>query len=105
MRSGRHCKNVLKRRKSKAGVRAGQGSSGKAGEVNVAAPVISGAVRSKAGSAYQVLEVAKKEYWFVRERAFNELEELYEVESGSALSGKINAVLADPPHSSRSARG
>lgn len=47
--------------KSKADVRVGQDSSAKVVDVTDAAPADSGALRWEAGSAFQVVEVAKKE--------------------------------------------
>lgn len=54
------------------------------------------AQRSEAGSTNQMLKVAKREYCFFRDAAFDELEEFRELDKGCALSRKVSVVIADP---------
>lgn len=49
-------------------------------------------------------KVAKKDYCLVWDTAFNEVENLYELAMGCALSKKMSVVLADPSYRTCSAR-
>lgn len=65
----------------------------------------SGAAETKAEPQKEVLKSAMKKCCFTRDTSFNDLENEYELGSGSVLTEKVNPVLADPPYSTRSARG
>lgn len=77
----------------------------KADDVIYATPSDFGTLRSEAESFYHVVKLAMKECCSVWNAAFSELEDQYELQNGSALSGQISVLLADPPYSTRSARG
>lgn len=68
-------------------------------------PAASSPLHSEAESAFQVLKVALREYRLVKDTSFSELEELHELEAGSALHKMINLVLADTLYNSCSASG
>lgn len=91
--------------KNEASLEDGLNSSAKAGNVLDGTPADSGASRPEARSAYQVLIIAMKDHCFVRDAAYNALEDLYELKPSCALSGKVSVVHAASPHRTRKASG
>lgn len=63
------------------------------------------ALHSKAKTAYQVLKVATREHRFVRDTSCNELKDLCELHTSSALHQNVSLELASPSYITRSARG
>lgn len=56
-------------------------------------------------SPHQVLEVVKSEYCLALDEGFNELEVLFELETGCNLSKMVSMVLAEIPYSTLRAQG
>lgn len=74
-------------------------------DVNGASPVVSGALQLEAKSSFQVYKTATRVHRFVTDTFLNELEDLHELETSSALHRNQNLVLADFPCSIHSAQG
>lgn len=94
MMTGRKSGIMMRGRETETYV--GGGLEPLAGTENVidAAPALSGAVQSEAGLAYEALKVALKEYCFVLDSAFSELEDLV-CAPGSERGGKVMEVQID----------
>lgn len=84
----------MRSRENVEDVGAGLVPSAKTEDVIDATTAVSGALRRKVGHTYQMLKVAEKNCCFFWNEAFNELEDLIELESGCTLSKKVNTVLA-----------
>lgn len=52
-------------------------------------PAASDALKPEAGSAPQALKVVLREYCFVKDTSFNELEDLHKLQTGSAVHQSI----------------
>lgn len=78
-------------------------SVAKAEIVDDVTPTASGALQPKAGSGAQVSAVAMSQCCVVSDNFFNELEDMRELEKGSALHRNVNLVLADALCSTRGA--
>lgn len=63
------------------------------------------AIKSGPESAFQVLNVVMKECCFIKITSVNELEDLQELKTNSALHQNAGVVVVDPARSTRSARG
>lgn len=51
-----------------------------------------------------MLKFAMNRHYFVQDTSFNNLEDEYELETGSVLTEKANRVPPDPPYNTCSAR-
>lgn len=89
MTDGRQSRRLKRSGENEAGVVAGLRPSAKAEDVIDTTPAYSGALRSEAGSAYQMLKVAVYDYCSVRDTDFNELQDLYGLETGCAFSRMV----------------
>lgn len=78
-------------------------SVGKVDDVIDVRPAASGAQQLEAESALWKLKLAMMEYRFVKSISFNELEDLYDLDDGSALHQNVNLLLANLLYSTRSA--
>lgn len=105
MKIERQSRMLVRAGEIEAGVGAGLLPSTKAKNVIAATPADSCVLRSKARSASEVPKVPMKDYCSVRRAAFNKFEDLYELETGCHLSGKMGVSLADHPYSTHSERG
>lgn len=104
MMTGHWGRKRMRGAENEAGVRAGQGPLAQSESVADATPADSNALRLEAECDYQVLKFTMKEYCFVWEAAFNELEDLHKAKTGSASSEKVITILADAPYKTRSAQ-
>lgn len=68
-------------------------------------PPASGALQPEVELAFQMFKVAIREYCFIKETSFSELEDLHELEKSSSQHQSVNLVLTDPGSSTCSARG
>lgn len=68
-------------------------------------PAYSGALQPEPEPFFHVLEVAMREYCFLKDTSINELKGLRELKTGSSLHQNLNFVLADLLYITRSARG
>lgn len=73
-------------------------------EIVATTPTGFSAAEPKAGPEVQLLKSAKKKYCFTRNTSCNDLDEEYELKTGSILTERVNLVFTDPPYSNRSAR-
>lgn len=80
-------------------------SAAKAADVIEVALAASSALRPKADSAFRILKIDMREYCFVKSINANALEDLDEPDTSSAMHQNVNLMLADPPSSTRKARG
>lgn len=64
-----------------------------------------GTLQPEAELAFQVFKAAMREYCVVKDTSFNELENLHDLETGSALHQNTTLVLADTRDSTCSAQG
>lgn len=85
------------------GVRAEMESSARVEDAIHATPEVSCALPPVAKFAFQVSGIAMRDYRFVNDTSFNELEDLHGLETGSALQQNGNLVLVGLPYSNRSA--
>lgn len=99
MTTGRQSKKVTKTSFDEGGAKVGEESVPKVEDVIDAILTPSRALRTKAGSAFQVLKIAFRAYGSVNYTSFSE------TVTGSALHRNLNLVLASPPFSTRSAPG
>lgn len=69
------------------------------------APAASRALQTKTKSAFRELEIATREFCFVKDSCFVELEDLHELGTCFALLQNVTLVLTDHSYSTRSAQG
>lgn len=97
MTVGHQCRKTVKSEENEAGGGAGLERQAKAEDVINMKPANSGALHLEAGSAYLMINVAKEECYFVRNAAFSEPRDLYELEKWLHFVQKLGMILADPP--------
>lgn len=91
--------------RNKADVGAELESSAKAEDVTEAMPADSGALQSEVRSAYQSLNVSMKEYRFIRDATFNELEDLHDLYTACSWSWRMSVVFFAPLYNARIVQG
>lgn len=69
------------------------------------ASVVLGAVQTEGEANFQVLALAMREYYFIKDTFFSDLEDLPELQAGLALEETVSLVLAEHPYSIRDAAG
>lgn len=68
-------------------------------------PTDFGAEEPEPGAKVKVLKSTLKTCCSIRENSLTDLEDQHELQTGSALTGKVILVLGDPPYNTRRAQG